>query len=144
MTAILGFGIIATLLADSWWAVLRGPDLLTRTDNPRLAISDRYVPRGNILDRDNEPIDVTEGQSGTYHRVYLYPDLAPITGYTHPTYGQAGLEASLDNYLRGLQGNPESLIWWDHLLYGTPPPGLNVRLSLDLKLQRQADQSLGN
>jgi len=144
MTVILGFGIIATLLADSWWAVLRGPDLLTRTDNPRLAISDRYVPRGNILDRNNEPIDVTEGQSGTYHRVYLYPDLAPITGYTHPTYGQAGLEASLDNYLRGLQGNPQSLIWWDHLLYGTPPPGLDVRLSLDLKLQKQADQLLGN
>ncbi len=62
VTAILGFGIITTLLADSWWAVLRGPDLLTRTDNPRLAISDRYVPRGNILDRNNEPIDVTEGE----------------------------------------------------------------------------------
>ncbi|MGA7193105.1 MAG: FtsW/RodA/SpoVE family cell cycle protein [Anaerolineales bacterium] len=142
--AILGIGIVATLFADSWWAVLRGPDLLTRTDNPRLAISDRYVPRGDILDRNNEPIDVTEGQSGTYHRVYLYPDLSPITGYVHPTYGQAGLEASLDNYLRGLQGNPESLIWWDHLLYGTPPPGLNVRLSIDLVLQKQADQLLGD
>ena len=141
---ILGFGIIATLLADSWWAVLRGPDLLTRTDNPRLAISDRYVARGNILDRNNESIEVTEGQSGTYHRVYLYPILSPITGYTHSTYGQAGLEASLDNYLRGLQGNPESLIWWDHLLYGTPPPGLDVRLSLDLELQRKADQWLGD
>ena len=141
---LLGFSVVATLIANSWWAVLRGPDLLSRTDNPRLAISDRYVPRGNILDRNNEPIDITEGQSGTYHRVYLYPDLSPITGYTHPTYGQAGLEASLDNYLRGLQGNPESLIWWDHLLYGTPPPGLDVRLSLDLELQKQADQLLGN
>ncbi len=120
------------------------PDLLTRTDNPRLAISDRFVPRGNILDRNNEPIDITEGQSSTYHRVYLYPDLSPITGYIHPTYGQAGLEASLDNYLRGLQGNPASLIWWDHLLYGTPPPGLDVRLSIDLELQKQADQLLGD
>ena len=141
---LLGFSVVTTLIANSWWAVLRGPDLLSRTDNPRLAISDRYVPRGNILDRNNEPIDMTEGQSGTYHRVYLYPNLSPITGYTHPTYGQAGLEASLDNYLRGLQGNPESLIWWDHLLYGTPPPGLDVRLSLDLELQKQADQLLGN
>jgi cell division protein FtsW (lipid II flippase) len=140
---LLGFGIMATLLANSWWAILRGPDLLTRTDNPRLAISDRYVPRGNILDRNGEPIDVTQGQSGTYHRVYLYPDLAPITGYTHPTYGQAGLEASLDNYLRGLQGNPARLIWWDHLLYGAPPPGLDVKLSLDLELQKRADLLLG-
>jgi cell division protein FtsW (lipid II flippase) len=141
---VLGVGIVATLFANSWWAVLQGPDLLNRTDNPRLAISDRYVPRGSILDRNNQPIDVTEGQSSTYHRVYLYPDLAPVTGYIHPTYGQAGLEASLDDYLRGLQGNPASLISWDHLLYGTPPPGLNVRLSLDLELQKQADQSLGD
>ncbi len=141
---VLGVGIIATLFANSWWAVLRGPDLLNRTDNPRLAISDRYVPRGAILDRNNQPIDVTEGQSSAYHRVYLYPDLAPVTGYIHPTYGQAGLEASLDKTLRGLQGNPASLIWWDHLLYGTPPAGLDVRLSLDLELQKRADQSLGD
>jgi hypothetical protein len=58
-------------------------------------------------------------------------------------YGQAGLEATLDDYLRGLQGNPSSLIWWDHLLYGTPPPGLDVRLSLSLALQSKADQLLG-
>ncbi|HUH97687.1 MAG TPA: FtsW/RodA/SpoVE family cell cycle protein [Anaerolineales bacterium] len=141
---LLGLGLIATMLADSWWAVLRGPDLLARTDNPRLAISDRYVARGDILDRNNQPIDVTLGQSGTYHRVYLYPDLSPLTGYIHPTYGEAGLEGSLDNYLRGLQGNPASLIWWDHLLYGTPPPGLDVRLSLDLELQKHADQLLGD
>ncbi len=141
---MLGFGIIATVIVNSWWAVLRGPDLLTRTDNPRLAISDRYVPRGNLLDRNSKPIDATEGQSGTYHRIYLYPDLAPITGYTHPTYGEAGLEASLDNYLRGLQGNPNSLILWDHLLYGMPPPGLDVRLSLNLEFQKEADQLLGN
>jgi len=38
----------------------------------------------------------------------------------------------LDEYLRGLQGNPSSLITIDHLLYGTPPPGLDVRLSIDL------------
>src|SRR5690606_29267905 len=62
---------------------------------------------------------------------------------THPVYGQAGLEAILDNYLRGLQGNPTSLILWEQLLYGTPPAGLDVRLSLDLSLQTKADQLLG-
>ncbi|MFZ5881214.1 MAG: hypothetical protein ACOY0R_17755, partial [Chloroflexota bacterium] len=36
-----------------------------------------------------------------------------------------------------------SRIWWDHLLYGAPPPGLDVRLSLELRLQRIADQRLG-
>ncbi len=143
LAAILGLGLVTASLIVAWWAVVRSPDLLARTDNPRRSIADRYVLRGQLLDRNNQPIDTTTGSSGTYRRIYLYPDLAPLTGYIDPTYGQAGLEASLDNYLRGLQGNPSSTISWNYLLYGTPPPGLDVRLSLDLELQRKADQLLG-
>ena len=141
---ILGLGLIAISIANVWWSVIRGSDLLNRTDNPRRTISDRYVLRGKLLDRNNQPIDVTQGSSGSYKRVYLYPQISPLTGYTHPVYGQAGLEGSLDDYLRGLQANPTLVIWWDQLLYGTPPPGLDVRLSLDLTLQKKADSLLGN
>ena len=144
LAALFGFGLIAASLINSWWSVIRGPDLLNRTDNPRRSISDRYVLRGKLLDRNNQPIDITQGKSGAYQRAYLYPQLGPVTGYTHPIYGQAGLEGSLDDYLRGLQGNPTSTIWWDQLLYGTPPPGLDVRLSLDLELQKLADTLIGN
>jgi hypothetical protein len=70
--------------------------------------------------------------------------LGSVAGYTNINYGQSGLEASLDPYLRGLQGNPASSIWWDHILYGQPPPGLDIRLSLDLDLQKQADNLLGD
>ncbi|MFZ5921784.1 MAG: FtsW/RodA/SpoVE family cell cycle protein [Chloroflexota bacterium] len=143
LPALLGLGLFAAALVNGWWAVVRSPALLTRTDNARRAIADRYVMRGSLLDQHNTPITVTLGESGNYNRAYLYPDLAPITGYTHPSFGQAGLEASLDNYLRGLQGNPTSLIWWNQLLYGTPPPGLDVRLTLNLALQARADELLG-
>lgn len=143
LAGILTLGLFASALTAAWWAIIRAPDLLNRTDNPRRAIADRYVLRGKLLDRNNEPINITTGESGIYTRVYLYSDLAPVTGYTHPVYGQAGLEYTLDDYLRGLQGNPASLIWWDRLLYGTPPPGLDVRLSLSLALQTKADELLG-
>lgn len=142
LTGLLALGFAALAFASAWWVVIRGSDLLNRTDNARRSIADRFVPRGKLLDRNNQPINITEGESGSYNRVYVYPDLAPISGYTHPVYGQAGLEASLDDYLRGLQGNPASLILWDNLLYGTPPPGLNVRLSIDLALQTEADRLL--
>ncbi len=102
------------------------------------------MPRGAILDRNNQPIDVTRGTSGSLERFYGYPLLAPVTGYTHRIYGQAGLKSSLDPYLRGIQGNPSSVILWDYLLYGTPPPGLNVRLSIDLRLQKESDDLLGD
>jgi cell division protein FtsI/penicillin-binding protein 2 len=95
-----------------------------------------------LLDRTNTQINSTQGQTSTYTRVYNYPDLAPVIGYNHPLYGQSGLEASLDEYLRGLRGNPSASIWWNHLLYGMAPKGLDVRLSLDLYLQYRADEMM--
>jgi len=136
-------GLAGAALVLGWWAVVRGPDLLGRTDNARRVISDRNVERGALLDRNLNPINETEGESGSYLRVTRYPQLSAVVGYTNPVYGQSGLEASLDPYLRGLQGNPGLTIWWNHLVYGEPPPGLDVRLSLDLALQTLADASLG-
>jgi len=138
----LTLGLFTAALANGWWAMVRGPDLLTRTDNPRRIIEDRYVQRGMLLDRTNATITSTVGQSGSFARVYDYPDLAPVTGYNHPIYGQSGLEASLDEYLRGVRGNPAAVILWSHMLYGMSPSGLDVRLSIDLYLQRRADEMM--
>jgi cell division protein FtsW (lipid II flippase) len=140
--AFLLFGLLAAALSNGWWSIVRGPDLLTRTDNPRRIIEDRYVQRGMLLDRTNAIITSTVGASGTFARVYDYPDLAPITGYNHPIYGQSGLEASLDEYLRGMKGNPSSTIVWNQLLYGMSPHGLDIRLSIDLYLQYRADEMM--
>jgi cell division protein FtsW (lipid II flippase) len=142
LSLILAGGLLAIALTTGWWSTVRNTDLLERTDNPRRTIADRFVPRGALLDRNNAVITRSEGEPGSYRRIYLYPDLATVTGYTHSVFGQSGLEASLDGYLRGLQGNPVSLIWWEHLLYGQPPPGLTVRLSIDLRLQALADDFL--
>ncbi len=144
LAGILALGLATCAGANAWWVIVRGGDLLNRTDNPRRAIADRYVPRGELMDRNNQPISITLGESGTYSRVYLYPQLAPIIGYTHPVYGQAGLESTFDNYLRGLQGNSTSLVFWNRLIYGTPPPGLDLRLSLSLALQSKTDEILGD
>jgi cell division protein FtsW (lipid II flippase) len=143
MAALVWAGLFACALLNGWWTEIRGDSLLDRTDNARRAISDRYVKRGALLDRNNHPIDSTTGESGSYLRTYNIPDLSSVTGYTHPVYGQTGLEESLDPYLRGMQGNPDLLIAWEHLLYGQPPPGLDVRTSLDLSAQAKADQLLG-
>ena len=142
LSALLMLGLVTSALINGWWAVVRGPDLLTRSDNPRRAQADFYVPRGDILDRNNTEINITTGESGNYLREYLYPDLASIVGYTNSVYGQAGIEASLDDYLRGLDGNPAMLVWWNQLLYGQPPNGLDLRLSLDIDLQGEVDELL--
>jgi len=140
--AILLTGLFALALTNGWWSVVRGPDLLTRSDNQRRVIEERYVARGLLLDKTNTIINNNNGNIGTFSRNYKYVDLAPITGYTDPIYGQAGLEASMDDYLRGLKGNPASKLWWSNLLYGMTPEGLDVRLSIDLYLQNRADEMM--
>lgn len=144
----LGVFLFASLTAASlvigWWSFVRGPLLLTRTDNARRGIADRYVERGEIVDRNNLTLVETEGSSGNYSRVYNFPELGPLIGYSHPVYGLSGLEAVLDPYLRGLEGNSQFSIWWSHLLYGQPPPGLDIRLSLDYELQQTADELISD
>jgi hypothetical protein len=135
-------GLSAVALVGGWWAIYRGPDLLTRTDNPRRVIADRFVLRGALLDREERPLNVTIGEPGAYTRTFQVPALAPVLGYLDPVYGQAGLEDSLDSYLRGQDGQPPIDLWWNNLVYGQPPPGLDVRLSLALSLQNLADQAL--
>jgi cell division protein FtsW (lipid II flippase) len=144
LAGLLGLGFVSIALANTWWSIWRADDLLARSDNPRRAIADFYVPRGELLDYNSIPINETIGEPGNYGRNYLYPDLGSISGYTNYIYGQSGLEFSLDAYLRGLQGNPAIMVWWNHLLYGTPPAGLDVRTSIDLDYQKIADQLLEN
>lgn len=140
MVLLSGFAVLALL--SGWWSVVRSENLVNRTDNPRRAINDLYVKRGWLLDRNNQALALTTGTPGRYARVVTYPSLGATLGYLSPTYGQAGLEASLDPYLRGLRGNTSSSIWFNNLIYGSPPPGLDVRLSLDLELQNTADDLL--
>jgi cell division protein FtsW (lipid II flippase) len=135
-------GFILVLIANGWWSIVRSSDLLSRTDNPRRGINERYSPRGSILDNQGLPINFTEGQVGSFTRTYRYPPLSPVFGFNSFTYGQSGLESSLDDYLRGERGVPASSLWWNHLLYGQPPAGLDIRTSIDMDLQQKSDQLL--
>ncbi len=136
--------LLIIALVSGYWSILRADELLARTDNPRRGIDDLYVKRGALLDRSDQSIAYTSGAPGSYTRNMLFPSLGPVIGYTDTTYGQAGLEASLDGYLRGLQANSALDIWYNHIVYGQPPPGSDIRLSLDVNLQNQADELLGD
>ncbi len=136
--AILTAGFIAIALINSWWALWRGPDLLTRADNARRTISDTTIQRGAILDRNGIPLSYSTGSVGDYSRQYASTSTTHPIGYTHPFYGQVGAELSLDPILRGLENQSPWTIWTNHLIYGQPPPGLDTQLSLDSQKQTLA------
>jgi len=133
-------GLTCIALMVGWWSMIRSDNLLTRTDNPRRVISDKFVLRGDILDRNNTVISKSTGESGNYVRTLIYPELSATVGYSNPNYGQTGVEANLDSYLRGTSGNSTETIWLNRELYGQYPQGLDVRLSLDLSMQAKADE----
>lgn len=136
-------GVGAAALITGWWTVVRGPELLARTDNPRQAIADRFVYRGLFLDQNGTPLVINKGSPGTYIREYVVPSLAPAIGYSNATFGQAGLEGSLDAYLRGLEGQSWAKIWLDEFIYGQHPRGLDIRLSINMGLQHKASELIG-
>jgi len=135
-------GFLFVGLAIGWWSMIRADALLSRTDNMRRSISDVYVLRGDILDRNNTIIARSSGTAGDYQRELIYPALSATVGYSNSNYGQTGIEASMDGYLRGVAGNDTSSIWLARELYGQYPQGLNIRLSIDLTLQEKADALL--
>ena len=75
--------------------------LSERGDNPRWVVDDRLRSRGDILDRNNQIIVTSINNNGNYQRWNEYPP--SVVGYTNSIYGQAGIEASLYPYLRGIR-----------------------------------------
>jgi cell division protein FtsW (lipid II flippase) len=142
ISAMLLTSLLALALVTGWWSAVRSEALLVRTDNPRRGIAERFVSRGALLDRESRAISITEGSPGSLQRRYMVPSLSATTGYNSLAYGQAGLEAGLDSILRGLEGNSPTTIWLQRLMYGQPPPGLDVQLTINLDLQQQADELL--
>ena len=136
------FGLAA--LVTGWWGLVRAPDLLTRPDNARRAFSEQLVQRGALLDRNAVILNSSVGEAGEFTREYLFPQLSSVLGYSHPIYGQTGLEMGLDEILRGEEFQTAGTIGISQLLYGQNPPGLKVSLTLDLELQLEAATLLEN
>ena len=142
LSLLLLSGFVSITIVNAWWSIYRAPDLLSRLDNARRSISDQFNERGEILDRNLIPLSYSTGAPGNFQRYYSFPEFSSTIGYTQPFFGQAGIEASLDSALRGLEFQSAWTIWYYHLLYGQSPPGLDVQLTLDSDLQLLAARLL--
>src|SRR5665647_2927515 len=62
-------------------AGVRAPALVSRTDNARRTIADRFVKRGSILDSHERSLAESSGSPGSIMRQYPYAALGPLVGY---------------------------------------------------------------
>lgn len=137
---LIAFGILAFVV--TWWTVIKAPELLARDDNFRRALTGRYIPRGRILDQNGRVLAESVGISGDITRDYPYDSLSPILGYDTVFFGQSGLEHSMDIYLRGETGYDIRTEQWAKLTRNNPPPGLDIRLTIDIDMQNTLYSSL--
>ena len=135
-------GWLALALSLGWWTLIRASVLTERTDNPRRGVSELYSLRGSILDREGRPLAISAGVRGEYERAYPEPSAFSLVGFDSFRYGQSGVEQAMDDALRGEAGQDPWQVWWHHLLAGTPPPGMDIRLTLDLEVERAAAEGL--
>ncbi len=121
-----------------WWILYRGPALTERGDNPRRSVDAFYALRGRISDRFDETLAVSTGVPGEYSRHYPQVEAVPVVGFDSFAFGQAGIEASMDATLRGLDWPDAYHVAWTQLTQGHPPGGQDIRLTLDAGLQGKA------
>ncbi len=111
--------------------------------NPLLTNEALTIPRGTIYDRDGVTLAQTVIENGVARRVYPETATGEVTGYFSPLlYGSSGLEASWDDELSGRTGGNPFVRALDELR-GLPRRGLDLHLTLDASLQRQAHAALG-
>jgi cell division protein FtsW (lipid II flippase) len=138
--SLIAWGALAVALG--WWTIYRAPILVSRTDNPRRAVEELYTKRGSIMDESGELLAESTGSPGSYQRFYPHPQSATVIGYDSFTYGLSGLESVMDGLLRGSEGDNPMAIGWSQLTSGHPPPGSDLRLTLDNQLQEAAADQL--
>lgn len=126
-----------------WWQVVEAQRLSTSPDNPAVIAVARRTLRGPIVDRDGRWLARSaRDANGEAVREYRDATISPVVGYASRLYGTAGLERTYNAQLLGLEGSDPlgGLLGKFDL---TPQDPLGLRLSLDLRLQRDAVAGLG-
>ncbi len=142
MSLILSAGFLLVAGALGYWQVIGANRVLDRPTNPRTVEEERRILRGRILDRNGEVLASSERAGELAHRAYAYPPLADVVGYWSIQHGKSGIEEAFDSFLRGERStNPAAEI--RNKLFPVDRHGADVRLTLDLQLQKVADDALG-
>ncbi len=134
-------GFLAVALSLAFWSVVRGDAILARDDNPRLVEAELRIHRGQILDRDGAVLAHTVGAPDALSRTYPYEAIGPAVGYYSFRHGTAGIEAGLDDVLRG-ESEGITAVFNQQLLH-MPQIGRDVQLTLDAGLQTTAESLFG-
>ncbi len=150
--ALVGLTLLASLiLATTYWQTWGSAGLAAREGNEIARIAQIEIKRGLIYAANGKTLlagNIAHRQGGqtTYSRVYPNGDLASQTlGYSTLSGAQSGIEQGLDSYLTAANADLGTVFsTLKNKLTGTTVTGNNVVLTLNSRLQRQAQSLLAS
>lgn len=143
LIGILVLFIVITLTV-SYWAIIGPETILKREDNARLFEDEARIIRGDILDRNGQILVTSVRRENSFFvdRQYLHPEMNSALGYSSLRYGVGGVEAAYNAILRG-DDLPESFLERvTREFLHRPQRGSDIRLTLDLGIQRTVTQAI--
>ncbi|MFP4343270.1 MAG: FtsW/RodA/SpoVE family cell cycle protein [Anaerolineales bacterium] len=130
--------------ATGTWTVVRAEALRAYPTNAQRILEELQIRRGRIVDRRGQVLaDIRVDADGFVERIYPVPEAAPVLGYATLDYGTAGIEDACEAALRGEVDRSPWQAVVDGLLH-RPAEGRTVRLTLDARLQQEAQALLAH
>jgi penicillin-binding protein A len=134
---------VALLVQLTYVQVWAADDLKTNSANTRAIEEEMKLQRGVIVSADDVELAVNTKEGQYYLRDYPQGSLtSPWLGYNSLRYGRAGVERVYNEELSGQSGLLGITSYWDELL-GKTHRGADLRLTINVALQRAAAEALG-
>jgi peptidoglycan glycosyltransferase len=145
LATIFTLAFIALGAYLTYWQVVVSDDLRGRMpfNAPRVQAAEERIKRGEILDRNGQRLAWTEQTAQGSRRVYAEPSLVHVVGYHSHLFGTSNIENGFNDFLLAEKGLNPFELFRKEFLY-EPQAGNNVVTTIDLDLQRVADQAMGD
>lgn len=143
-TMIVFSAMFALLVASlTYIMVIDANNIKAMPGNNHTIMKEAESPRGTISTYDGVILaESVKLEDGSYEREYPAGDLAShVVGYYSSQYGTSGIEASMNDSLRGTENYAS---WTDVInsLAGVSQPGNDVTLTLNSKVQQAAQDAI--
>ena len=146
LSMLVALMFVSLLASSTWIQVLGAQDINDMQGNRRTQLENYARERGEIL-LGGEAIATSESTNDDlqWQRVYTQPELySHVTGYYSFTYGAGGgIEGSADGLLSGR----DDKLFYDRItgtIAGRTPKGASLELTIVPKIQRAAEDALGD
>ena len=136
--------LFAVLIGNlTYIQVIKAADYQDMASNNHTINRARFIKRGSIITSDGVTLaESLQQDDGTYTRSYPNGNLAAhVVGYYSQQYGSSGVEATQNDTLTG---SKDYSSWQNALnsLAGITEPGNSVKLTIDSRIQRAAEDAL--